>query len=122
MFENIPTALQHVREGSIRALGVTSPARSELLPDIPTISEGGVPGYAAVPWYVIAVPSGVSDEITGKLNAAVNRALQEPKLAQRWTELGLTRLGGSPADAEKRNAEETRRWSEVIRSAGIKAQ
>ena len=122
MFENIPTALQHVRAGSIRALGVTSPARSELLPEVPTIDESGVRGYAAVPWYVISVPVGVPDEIVGTLNAAVNRALQEPQLAQRWKDLGLSRLGGSPPDAEKRSVEETRRWSEVIRSAGIKAQ
>jgi len=122
MFENIPTALQHIRAGSIRPLGVTSPKRSTLLSDTPAIADAGVPGYAAVPWYVISVAAGVPTEIVVKLNKAINAVLLRPELAQRWTELGVTPLGGSPEDAEKRNAEETRRWSEVIRSAQIKAQ
>lgn len=122
MFENIPTALQHIRAGSIRPLGVTSPKRSARLPDTPAIAEAGVAGYAAVPWYVISVAAGVPADIVVKLNKAINAVLLRPELAQRWTELGVTLLGGSPEDAEKRNAEETRRWSEVIRSAQIKAQ
>ncbi|MDP2410258.1 MAG: tripartite tricarboxylate transporter substrate binding protein [Pseudolabrys sp.] len=122
MFENIPSALQHVRAGSIRPLGVTSPKRSPLMPETPTIAEAGVPGYAAVPWYTISVASGVPADVVAKLNKAINTVLVRPDLAQRWSELGVTPLGGSPQDAEKRNADETRRWSEVIKSAGIKAQ
>jgi tripartite-type tricarboxylate transporter receptor subunit TctC len=122
MFENIPTALPHIRSGRIRPLGVTSPKRSPLLPETPTIAEAGVPGYAAVPWYTISVASGVPADVVAKLNKAVNAVLVRPDLAKRWSELGLTPLGGSAQDAEKRNAEETRRWSAVIKSAGIKAQ
>ena len=122
MFENIPTALQHIRAGSIRALGVTSPKRSPLLPEVPTIADTGVPGYAAVPWYTISVASGVPDDIVVKLNKAIGAVVARPDLAARWAELGVTPLGGSPHDAEKRNAEETVRWTAVIKSAGIKAQ
>jgi len=122
MFENIPSALQHVRAGSIRPLGVTSPQRSLLMPETPTIAESGVPGYAAVPWYTISVASGTPPEIVAKLNTAINAVIARADLAQRWSELGVTPLGGSPQDAEKRNADETRRWSAVIKSAGIKAQ
>ena len=122
VFENIPTSLQNIQSGRIRALGVTSLKRSPLLPDIPTISESGVPGYAAVPWYTISTASGVPDDIVIKLNKAINAVLVRPDMAQRWTELGVTPLGGSPQDAEKRKAEETARWSAVIKSAGIKAQ
>jgi tripartite-type tricarboxylate transporter receptor subunit TctC len=122
MFENIPTALQHIRAGSIRPLGVTSPKRSALLPDVPTIAEAGVAEYAAVPWYVISVGADVPTDVVVKLNKAINAVLVRPELAQRWSDLGVTPLGGSPQDAEKRNDEETRRWSEVIRSARIKAQ
>ena len=122
MFENIPTALPHIRSGRIRPLGVTSPKRSPLLPETPTIAEAGVPGYAAVPWYTISVASGVPADVVAKLNKAVNAVLIRPDLAKRWSELGLTPLGGSAQDAEKRNADETRRWSAVIKSAGIKAQ
>jgi tripartite-type tricarboxylate transporter receptor subunit TctC len=122
MFENIPTALPHIRAASIRPLGVTSPKRSALLPETPTIAEAGVPGYAAVPWYTISVGAGVPADIVGKLNKAINAVLLRPELAQRWSDLGVTPLGGAPEDAVKRNAEETRRWSEVIRAGRIKAQ
>ena len=122
MFENIPSALQHVRADRIRALGVTSPQRSPQMPATPTIAEAGVPGYAAVPWYTISVASGVPADIVAKLNKAINIVLARRDLAQRWSELGVTPLGGSPQDAEKRNADETRRWSAVIKAAGIKAQ
>jgi tripartite-type tricarboxylate transporter receptor subunit TctC len=122
VFENIPTSLQHIHSGKIRALGVTSLKRSPLLPDMPTISESGVPGYAAVPWYTISTASGVPDDVVIKLNKAINAVLVRPDMAQRWAELGVTPLGGSPQDAEKRNAEETARWSPVIKAAGIKAQ
>ena len=66
MFENIPTALPHIQSGRIRALGVTSPKRSVLLPETPTIAESGVPGYSAVPWYTISVASGVPSDIVLK--------------------------------------------------------
>jgi tripartite-type tricarboxylate transporter receptor subunit TctC len=122
VFENIPTSLQNIQSGRIRALGVTSLKRSPLLPDVPTISESGVPGYSAVPWYTISVASGTPDDIVLKLNKAINAVMVRPDMAQRWTELGVTPLGGSPQDAEKRNAEETARWTAVIKSAGIKAQ
>jgi tripartite-type tricarboxylate transporter receptor subunit TctC len=122
MFENIPTALPHIQSGRIRALGVTSPKRSVLLPETPTIAESGVPGYSAVPWYTISVASGVPSDIVLKLNKAINAVLARPDLRERWAKLNLTPLGGSPQDAEKRNAEETSRWSAVIKSAGIKVK
>jgi tripartite-type tricarboxylate transporter receptor subunit TctC len=122
MFENIPTALPHIQSGRIRALGVTSPKRSALLPEIPTIAESGVPGYVAVPWYTISVASGTPDDVVLKLNKAINAVLARPDLRERWAKLNLTPLGGSPQDAEKRNAEETGRWSAVIKSAGIKVK
>ena len=122
MFENIPTALPHIRSGKIRALGVTSPKRSPLLPEVPTIAESGVPGYAAVPWYTISVASGVPNDIVLKLNKAINVVLARPDLRDRWEKLGVTPLGGSPQEAEKRNAEETKRWSAVIKSADIKVK
>ena len=122
MFDTIPTALPHIRSGRLRPLGVTSTARSPLLPEVPTISESGVPGYESVPWYTMSAASGVPDEVVRRLNEATNQVLKLPELAPRWRELGLTPLGGSPDVAAQRNAVETRRWSQVIRTAGIKAQ
>lgn len=122
MFENIPTALQHIQAGGIRPLGVTGPQRAPSLPETPTIAEAGVAGYAAVPWYTISVGAGVPDDIVMKLNKTLNAVLVLPELAPRWTALGVTPMGGSPQDAEKRNAEETRKWAQVIKDAQIKAQ
>ena len=122
MFENIPTALPYVQSGKVRPLGVTSPKRSPLMPDVPTIAEAGVPGYAAVPWYTVSVASGTPDDVVLKLNKAINAVITRPDMAERWAKLGLTPLGGTPQDAVKRNAEETARWSAVIKAANIKAQ
>jgi tripartite-type tricarboxylate transporter receptor subunit TctC len=122
MFETIPTGLPHIRSGRLRPLGVTSATRSPLLPEVQTIAEAGVPGYESVPWYTMSIASGVPDDIMRRLNEATNQVLKLPELAPRWKELGLTPLGGSPDVAAQRNAVETRRWSQVIRTAGIKAQ
>ena len=81
-----------------------------------------MPGYAAVPWYTVSVASGVPAAIVTRLNREINEVLRQGDLAPRWRQLGVTTLGGSAEDAAARNAVETRRWSEVIRSAKIKAE
>lgn len=121
MFENIATAHPFIKTGKIRPLGVTGLARNPSLPDIPTIADSGVPGYAAVPWYTISVASGVSPEIVRKLAADLDRIIKSPDLASRWDALGLMPLGGTHEDAVKRNAIETERWGKVIRAANIQA-
>jgi tripartite-type tricarboxylate transporter receptor subunit TctC len=121
MFENIATAHPHIRSGKVRALGVTSRSRNPSLPDIPTIAESGVPGYAAEPWYTISAPRGLPPDVLRKLNADLNTVLRSPELAARWESLGVTPLGGSPDDATRRNAQETERWTRVIQAARIQA-
>ncbi|MEO7725803.1 MAG: tripartite tricarboxylate transporter substrate binding protein [Burkholderiales bacterium] len=121
MFENVPTALPFIKAGKIRALGVTSRQRAPTLPDVPAIADAGVPGYEAVPYYTISVSSKVPHDIVAKLNAELDTVLKLPELAPRWTELGITPLGGSPEAAVKRNAAETEKWTRVIKQAGIRA-
>ena len=121
MFENVPTALPFIKAAKIRALGVTSRQRAPTLPDVPAIAESGVPGYEAVPYYTISVSAKVPHDIVLKLNADLDTVLKLPELAPRWTELGITPLGGSPDAAVKRNASETETWTKVIRAAGIRA-
>jgi tripartite-type tricarboxylate transporter receptor subunit TctC len=122
MFDTIPTALPHIKAGRLRALGVTTTRRTPSLPDVPTIAESGVPGYESVPWYTISVPAGTPEDVVKRLNEVSNEVLKLPALAPRWQELGLTPLGGPPEAAVQRNEVETRRWSKVIESAGIKSQ
>ena len=119
MFENIATAQQQIKSGKVRALGVTGRARNASLPDVPTIAESGVPGYAAEPWYTVSAPKGVPLEVMNRLNAEINTLLRAPDLAQRWEALGVTPLGGSLADAARRNALESERWTRVIQDARI---
>jgi tripartite-type tricarboxylate transporter receptor subunit TctC len=121
MFENVSTALPHVKAGKIRALGVTSRQRMASLPEVPPISESGVPGYEAVPYYTISTASKVPMDIVRKLNADIDNIVRHPDLAPRWHELGITPLGGSPEAAVKRNAVETEVWTRVIKTAGIRA-
>jgi len=120
LFESVGTAHQHIKSGKVRALAVTSTKRNPSLPDVPTVAEAGVPGYSSVPWYTISVASGVPVAIVNKLNAEINAVLKAPDLVQRWDGLGVVALGGSPADAVRRNEAETAKWSAVITAAGIK--
>jgi tripartite-type tricarboxylate transporter receptor subunit TctC len=120
MFENIATALPHVESKRIRALGVTSPKRSALLPELPAIGET-VPGYAADVYYTVSTHAQAPNDIVRKLAADLDAIIRSPELAARWRELGVTPVGGTPDDARKRNVVETERWSRVIREAGIKA-
>jgi tripartite-type tricarboxylate transporter receptor subunit TctC len=122
MFENIASAHPHIKAGKIRPLAVTSPKRNASLPDLPPIAEVGVPGYDAVPYYTISVASGVPADIVRKLNADLNKVLQQPEVMKRWAELGVAAVGGSVEDAARRNTVETERWTKVIKAAQIKAQ
>ena len=119
MFENIATAHPYIKSGKVRALGVTGRVRNASLPDVPTIAEAGVRGYAAEPWYTVSAPRGVPAEVMKKLNADLAAVLRSPDLAQRWEALGVTPLGGSLEDALRRNAQENERWGRVIQAARI---
>lgn len=119
LFESLGTAHPQLKSGKIRALAVTGTSRSASLPDVPTVAEAGVPGYSSVPWYTISVASGTPASIVSKLNTEINAVLKAPDLVQRWDGLGIVPLGGSPADAQKRNEAETTKWSAVIKTANI---
>lgn len=118
-FETAGTAWPAIRTGKVRALAVTSAARSPSFPDLPAIADSGVPGYAAVPWYTVSTGKGVPAEIVRKLNADINVVLKSPELSKRWEILGVVPLGGTPDDALRRNQAEIRRWEAVIDAAKI---
>ncbi len=122
LFESLGTAHPHLKSGKVRALAVTGTARNASLPDVPTLDEAGVPGYSSVPWYTISAARGVPPAIVSKLNAEINAVLKTPELVQRWDALGIQPLGGSVADAVRRNQIETDKWTTVITSANLKAE
>jgi tripartite-type tricarboxylate transporter receptor subunit TctC len=119
MFDNIPSSIEYVRAGKLRPLAVTSTARSELLPDIPTVAEF-VPGYEASAWYGIGAPKNTPREIVDKLNSAVNTILADPAAKARIAALGATVLTGSAADFGKFIADETAKWAKVVKFSGAK--
>jgi tripartite-type tricarboxylate transporter receptor subunit TctC len=122
LFDSVGTAHQYLQAGKVRALAVTSTVRNASLPDVPTMAEAGVPGYASVPWYTISAPRGTPPAVVDRLNTEINAVLMLPQLAQRWDALGVLPLGGSVADAQRRNLLETQKWSAVITAAGLQAE
>ena len=120
MFENLTTAIAQIRAGKVRALGMTSKARSPSMPEVPTVAEAGVPGFEATAWFTIAAPAKVPADIVRKLNADMNAFFKAAEMQPRWLEMGLVPIGGSPADAEKFFASEREKWNKVIKAAGIR--
>jgi tripartite-type tricarboxylate transporter receptor subunit TctC len=120
MFGGTTASIPYTRAGKLRALAVTTAARSELLPDVPVLGDF-VPGYEASQWYGIGAPKNTPTEIIDRLNKEINASLGDPKIKARLTELGGTALPGSPGDFGKLIAEETEKWGKVVKFAGIKA-
>jgi tripartite-type tricarboxylate transporter receptor subunit TctC len=121
MFDNLPGAIQNIKAGKVRALGVTTTKRVAELPDVPTIAET-VPGYEVSVWYGISGPKGIPAEIVAKLNAAVNAALAKPELKERFHQLGGEVMPMSPAAFGKLVADETAKWAKVVKFAGLKVE
>jgi len=119
-FASMPSAIEYVRAGNLRALAVTTATRSPVLPDIPTVAEF-VPGYESSFWTGVGAPKNTPAEIVDKLNKEINAVLADPKSKTRLADLGGTPLVGSPADFGKLIAEEIEKWGKVIKFAGIKA-
>jgi tripartite-type tricarboxylate transporter receptor subunit TctC len=119
MFDNVPTSIEFIRAGKLRALAVTTATRSEVLPDLPTVADF-VPGYEASAWYGVGVPKGTPDDIIEKLNKEINAILAEPKAKARLADLGASLLAGSPADFGKLVADETEKWGKVVKFSGAK--
>ena len=120
LFTNPSGSIEHIRAGRLRALAVTTTARSDALPDIPTVGEF-VPGYEATFWSGICAPRNTPTEIIDKLNREINAALADPKLMGRLAELGSLAFASSPAEFGKLIADETEKWARVVKFAGIKA-
>jgi tripartite-type tricarboxylate transporter receptor subunit TctC len=121
MFGPMSESIGHIRSGQLRALAVTSPVRSAILPDVPTVGEF-VPGYETDTWYGIGAPKNTPAEIITLLNAEINAGLADAKMKERFADLGGVALPMSPAEFGKMVREETEKWAKVIAFAGIKAE
>ena len=121
VFGTITTSSEHIRAGKLRALAVTTATRSDVLPEVPTMAEF-VPGYEASNWNGICAPKNTSAEIIDRVNQAINAGLAEPKIKARLAELGGVILPGSPTDFGKLIADDTEKWSKVIKFSGAKPE
>jgi tripartite-type tricarboxylate transporter receptor subunit TctC len=121
MFASMPAALPYIRADKLRALGVTIAKRSDVLPDVPSVSEF-LPGFDAAVYYGIGAPKNTPREIVDRLNKEINTGLADPQFKARLVELGSTVLPGSPADFGKFIANETDKWAKVVKFAHIKAE
>jgi tripartite-type tricarboxylate transporter receptor subunit TctC len=120
-FQTTSASLAHVRAGTLRALAVTTTTRSEVLPDLPSVSEF-VPGYEASAVWGLGAPRNTPAAIVDKLNKEINAALADPKFKGRLTDMGVSALGGSPADFGKLIASETEKWGKVVKFANLKPE
>lgn len=121
MFDNLPSALEQVRAGNLRALGVTSKERWPSVPEIPAIAET-VPGFESIGFYGIAAPKGTPAEIVQALNKAVGTALDDPKLVARLRDVGGLPMPMTPAEFGQLVAEETEKWRKVVEFAGVSVE
>jgi tripartite-type tricarboxylate transporter receptor subunit TctC len=121
MFDNLPSSVEHIRAGKLRALAVTTTTRSQALPDVPTVAES-VPGYEASAFFGIIAPRDTPPEVIGRLNTEINAILADPKAKARLADMGGTVLPGPPADFGRLIATETEKWAKVVKFAGIKAE
>jgi tripartite-type tricarboxylate transporter receptor subunit TctC len=120
VFDNLPSSIEFIRTGRLRALAVTTAARSDALPAIPTVGDF-VKGYEASGFYGVGAPKNTPAEIVEKLNKEINVALADPEMKARLADLGGAVLPGSPAQFAKLIVDETEKWAKVIKFAGLKA-
>jgi tripartite-type tricarboxylate transporter receptor subunit TctC len=122
MIDAITTTAPTVVGGQLRALGTTGKTRSSLLPDVPTVSEAGVPGYEATIWLGVMAPAGTPQPIVGKLNAEINKVLGKAEIKDAWAKQGAVPIVMSPAEFDKYARADIEKWAKVIQTAGIKVQ
>ncbi len=122
MTDTINTALPYIKDGRLRAIAVTSARRSQVLPDLPTFNESGLPGFDAAAWQGVVVPAGTPAEIVTRLNAEINKAMQDAGVRARLAGQGADVLGSTPAEYAAYIRAEMPRWARAIKESGAKAE
>jgi tripartite-type tricarboxylate transporter receptor subunit TctC len=120
LFDQMATAVPHVKSGKVRALAVTTAKRSPAMPDVPTVAEAGVPGYESTAWFGIVGPKGMPKEVVDRINASVRKALARPEVQKQLGEQGLELTPGTPEEFRETLKTEMVKWAGVIKQAGIK--
>jgi len=122
MFDSITSARPHITSGKLRALAVTTAKRSTSLPNVPTISEAGLPGYEVSPWFAVFMPAGTPKPIIDKLHTALMDAMKQPDVRARFESIGAEPVGSTPEELNAHLARESERWTKLITERGIKIE
>jgi tripartite-type tricarboxylate transporter receptor subunit TctC len=122
VFGSIPSTITHLRSGKLRAVGVGATQRSELLPDVPTVSEAGLPGYEAANWIGIVAPAGTPPAVVALLHKEISAMQKSPEVIKQFTKQGAAMMQMSSDQFAKFMVSETAKWGRVVKEAGIKAQ
>jgi tripartite-type tricarboxylate transporter receptor subunit TctC len=122
MFDNMPSSLPLVREGKLRALGVTSLKRAAAAPEIPTIAESGLPGFEAVSWFALFAPAGTPAPIVDKLQAEVSKILKSGDISRRLIDIGLEPVGSTADELAAYQRSEITKWAKVVKDSGARAE
>jgi len=122
MFDNMPSSLPLVKEGKLRALGVTSLKRSPAAPEIPTIAEQGLPGFDAVSWFALFAPAGTPKPVVDRLQGEVKKILAMPDIAAKLGEAGLDIVGSTPEELAAYQRAEIAKWAKVVKDSGAKVE
>lgn len=120
--DSLLQSLPHIKAGKLKALAVLGPKRSALLPEVPTMSEAGVAGYALTNWFGLLAPAGTPREVVAKVHADVTKILREPDIQKKIADMGADVVGNSPEEFGAAMRAESAQWAEIIRSANIKAE
>ena len=120
MMANFMSALPHIRNGRARAFGMSSAKRSSVAPEIPTIAEAGVPGYAVVQWFGLLAPAGTPRDIVARLHSATVQTLQDPQVKQRFLDDGADTVGNTPDEFAAIIRADLAKWGKVVKAAGIR--
>jgi tripartite-type tricarboxylate transporter receptor subunit TctC len=120
MFDNLPSSLQQIKAGKLRAIAVTSAKRAPALPDVPTIAESGLPGFEATSWFGIVAPAGTPPAIIARINADIDQWLQSPDVKEKLLAQGAIAAGGTPEQFAAHIRSETEKWAKVVKASGAK--
>jgi tripartite-type tricarboxylate transporter receptor subunit TctC len=119
MFDNIPNVIQHVKAGKLKVLAVTTPVRSPHVPDVPTVSEAGVPGYEVGVWFGFAAPAGTPQPVIAKLNGEIVKILKSPEVREKFAAQGVDVVGSTPEQFEAHIRQQAAKWAKVVKDAGV---
>jgi tripartite-type tricarboxylate transporter receptor subunit TctC len=120
MFDNLPASLPHIKAGKLKALAVAGSRRNPQLPDVPTIAEAGVKGYAVDPWFALYGPAGMSPEVVSRLNDAFSKALGSEDVKTVLENAGFSPEASTPEALDKLSTSEYERWGQIVKQANLK--